>query len=509
VANLETGTLVAERYRLERLLGEGGMGEVWSATHEITGGRVALKFLKAANMPRAEARKRFLREARAAALVDHPNIVQIRDVIEHEDMPVLVMDLLHGETLHNRLGKRGCLDLDETARIAIQIVGAVGAAHEAGLIHRDLKPENVFLAKVSGSGELARVLDFGIAKLIDDGLDGATVTQSGTVVGTPAYMAPEQLFGERELDYRIDVWALGVMLHEVLTGVRPIDGDNYGQIAKKLLSEPVRSVAVLRPDLPADVIDLVDRMLVREPENRLSDLREAVEVFARYAATRKPSFGPPRMRAQSEPTSTPTPEPHLEPEPRSVDPSASTLLQGMPPPRLDTATSHITSSRNLARTSRPVAVAAVLGVLVLLGLAFGFRSVLSGTSKAGTSAASLPATGAPRSSAPSGSTSAPVSDPSALAVLAARVELAAPPLASVPAPTSPLAGASATSLAPETSARSTSSAKPAPTTTRGAGPAVTATVSAPSSALTAAPTVATVPPTPPTATGGLVTKPPF
>lgn len=501
MANLETGTLVAERYRLERLLGEGGMGEVWSATHEITGGRVALKFLKAANMPRAEARKRFLREARAAALVDHPNIVQIRDVIEHEDMPVLVMDLLHGETLYRRLSKRGCLDLDEAARIAIQIVAAVGAAHEAGLIHRDLKPENVFLARVPGSGELARVLDFGIAKLIDDGIDAATVTQSGTLIGTPAYMAPEQVFGERELDYRVDVWALGVMLHELLTGVRPIEGDNYGQIAKKLLSEPVRSVAALRPDLPADVVDLVDRMLIREPENRLSDLREAVEVFARYAATRKPSFGPPRLRAQSDPNpvSTPasTPEPLYEPDDRSADPSASTLVQGTLPPRLDTARSHITSSLNYSRSSRPVAVAAALGVVVLLGLAFGFRSVLSRTSTTGPTPSELaPAPAAIAPSASLSASSALATGPSALAVLSARVDVLVPaiPSASTVVPVS--------STLPAISA---SSAKSAPTTVRTA-PTVSATVSVPSSAITSVPTA---PPTPPSTTGGLVTKPPF
>jgi serine/threonine-protein kinase len=500
VANLETGTLVAERYRLERLLGEGGMGEVWSATHEITGGRVALKFLKAANMPRAEARKRFLREARAAALVDHPNIVQIRDVIEHEDMPVLVMDLLHGETLHRRLGKRGCLDLDEAARIAIQIVGAVGAAHEAGLIHRDLKPENVFLARVSGSGELARVLDFGIAKLIDDGLDGATVTQSGTLIGTPAYMAPEQVFGERELDYRIDVWALGVMLHEILTGVRPIEGDNFGQIAKRLLSEPVRSVAVLRPDLPADVVELVDHMLVREPENRLSDLREAVEVFARYASTRKPSFGPPRLRAASDPNPPiSTPEPIYEPDDRSVDPSASTLMQGTPP-RLDTATSHTTSS---SRSPRWVAIAAGLGVVVLLGLAFGFRSVVSRTSSAPSSPT---ATSAALAASSSASSSALATGPSALAVLSARVELSSPTVA--PA-TSGTSSAAASSAMTGSSALPAPSAKPAPTSARTAGTKASSTVTAPSSTNTSAPTVATVPPTPPSATGGLVTKPPF
>ena len=274
------------------------MGEVWAATHEITGGRVALKFLKAAGDPQSEARRRFLREARAASLVDHPNVVPIRDVLDHENTPVLVMDLLVGETLAARLQRVGPLELGDAARIALQIVSAVGAAHEAGLIHRDLKPENVFLSKTTGGAETARVLDFGIAKLIvAQGKAGGlstNVTQSGAVIGTPAYMAPEQVFGEKSLDHRVDVWALGVVLHEMLTGARPVDGENFGQIAKRLLGGHIASITTRRADLPDDVSGLVDRMLAREREARLDDLREAARVLALHAQERSPSFGPPR-----------------------------------------------------------------------------------------------------------------------------------------------------------------------------------------------------------------------
>jgi eukaryotic-like serine/threonine-protein kinase len=159
---LSIGTVIGGRYRLDRLLGEGGMGQVWAATHNITGGRVALKFVKAVGDAKAEVHKRFLREARAATLVEHPNVVTIRDVFDHDETPVIVMDLLHGETLAALLSREGKLDLGDAARLILPVIAAVGAAHEAGLIHRDLKPENVFLSK-GQTGEMVRVLDFGIA----------------------------------------------------------------------------------------------------------------------------------------------------------------------------------------------------------------------------------------------------------------------------------------------------------------------------------------------------------
>jgi serine/threonine-protein kinase len=288
--------VIAGRYRLDRLLGEGGMGSVWAATHSVTGGRVALKFVKGAS-DSPENRRRFLREARAATLVEHPNVVTIRDVFDHEETPVIVMDLLNGETLAQRMNRKGFLELGEAARIALAVIAAAGAAHEVGLIHRDLKPENVFLA-ITPAGEVVRVLDFGIAKLVKrpDNAVATAVTQSGAVIGTPAYMAPEQIFGERELDHRVDVWSIGTMLFEMLAGERPVLGDNYGQIAKRLLTERIPSIRDRRPDLPDAIVEVIDRMLARERGDRLADLREAADVLAPYASQPRPSFGPPRAR---------------------------------------------------------------------------------------------------------------------------------------------------------------------------------------------------------------------
>jgi len=511
VADLAPGTLVAGRYRLEHLLGEGGMGAVWAATHEITGGRVALKFLKSAGDPKSDARRRFLREARAATLVDHPNVVQIRDVVDFEDTPVLVMDLLQGETLANRLTRFGSFDLGEAARIGLQIVSAVGAAHEAGLIHRDLKPENVFLSRVTGSGEIVRVLDFGIAKLVGQGGSGdmsTNVTQSGTLIGTPAYMAPEQVFGERELDHRVDVWAIGVLMHEMLTGYRPVEGENYGQIAKKLLSGPIISVAVRRPDLPDDVIALVDHMLARERLNRLEDLREAVDVLAKYAMAKRPSFGPPRP-----PRITQDSGPRIEPDRRNVDPGAptenvssrervsipeeftalqerapaDTLVAGSTPrPRQDTAEAHITASRVSVGPKRSTMAAAGLvgGIVVLAAIGMGVRTFAS-------SRATVP---------PLAPSAAPT--------------LAVPTIQPVPAVPSvvPMVASSepSTTAAPPTPTikASASVETPSPKSTAVWVKPIKPVVSA---AVTATATTAPTPvPTPTgTNTGGLVTKPPF
>jgi serine/threonine protein kinase len=376
------GAIIAGRYRLDRPLGEGGMGAVWAATHTITGGRVALKFVKAAG---EDMRKRFLREARAATLVDHPNVVQIRDVLDHEDTPVIVMDLLQGETLGSLLQREGKLSLGHAARIMVPVISAVGAAHEAGLIHRDLKPENVFLARSPRSTEtgVVRVLDFGIAKLVrPENDDSATtaMTQSGAVIGTPAYMAPEQLFGERDLDYRVDVWSLGVLLFEMLTGARPVDGDNFGQLAKKLLSQPIPLITEFRSDLPDDIVGIVTRMVARERDDRLRDLREAAEVLGRHTKETAPSFGAPREKldtgiersseqhivvssSNSDPNANTMVSPSSGSSKKTTDPNAKTI-EAPAAPKMDTAVGLVSATRERPRSWMPVAMGSLAVALV-------------------------------------------------------------------------------------------------------------------------------------------------
>jgi hypothetical protein len=291
---LAAGVLIRERYRLERLIGQGGMGVVWAGEDVVAHGPVALKFLQdGAGDP--DAAKRLMREARAVSAVRHPNVVQTLEVLELEDgSPVLIMELLTGESLRELLQRTPRLSLRELAEIMVPVVSAVGAAHALGIVHRDLKPENIFVAR-SGPDRIVKILDFGIAKLT--ALDGdamrSTGNTTGAVLGTPAYMAPEQVFGESDLDHRADIWALGLILYQGLSGVLPTEGTNVGQVLKNVLARPFEPLEQLVPEVPAGVARLVARMLSRERSDRPEDLREVLEILAPHAGERAPDFGPP------------------------------------------------------------------------------------------------------------------------------------------------------------------------------------------------------------------------
>jgi serine/threonine-protein kinase len=314
--------LVIGNYQLERIIGQGGMGQVWEAIDRRDQARVALKFLSAGAHRSEAARSRFMREMRLAATIDHPHVVALRDAFEMDDgIPVMVMDLLVGETLATRLAREGKLSLGEAARILLPVVSAVGRAHELGIIHRDLKPENIFLQKIAGKPEHPMVLDFGVAKHAERerAEETAALTETGVTVGTPAYMAPEQAFGERDLDHRLDVWALGVILYECLAGVRPFDSDNRAQLFRALMFEEAMPIAERCPGLPADVAALVGKMLARQRDRRLSDLREVRDVLSVHATTRSPSFGPPISARRLEKTTEVAPPPEdADTEPESA-----------------------------------------------------------------------------------------------------------------------------------------------------------------------------------------------
>jgi serine/threonine-protein kinase len=292
---LAPGVVIGARYRLERLLGEGGMGAVWSAEDTATGQRCALKLMKdPAGDP--EAHKRFLREGRAASAVRHPNVVGILDVLEPEgEPPAIAMELLEGESLRAMLGRAQKLPLDELVEIMVPVVSAVGAAHALGIVHRDLKPENIFLARMAAGERVVKVLDFGIAKLT--ALDGeamrSTGITTGAVLGTPAYMAPEQVFAEKDLDHRADIWALGIIFYECLSGVCPTEGDNVGQVLKHVVARPFEALSQIVPDLPEELSHLIARMLARDRSQRPVDLHEVLEVLEPFAGTPGIQFGTP------------------------------------------------------------------------------------------------------------------------------------------------------------------------------------------------------------------------
>ncbi len=298
--DLAAGQRIGGRFVLERLLGEGGMGAVWSAQHEVTGKRVALKFLKGTG---AEERKRFVQEARVASAIRHPNVTEVHDVLELEGgHPVMVMDLLEGESLAEVLERRGSLPVQELMPMALQVLAGLGAAHALGVVHRDMKPDNVFLAR-SSTGEVSvKVLDFGIAKLtaLASGIRQTNaLTQTGSVMGTPHYMAPEQVFGEKALDHRADFWSLGVMLYECLSGVCPIQGENIGQLFKAISQRTFLPLAERMPKLDRELAKLIDAMMAARPEDRPDSARAIAAVIASRTGLPLPAIAEPRWSPES------------------------------------------------------------------------------------------------------------------------------------------------------------------------------------------------------------------
>lgn len=243
---LVAGALIAEKYRLVRALGEGGMGVVWEA--ERDGTRVALKLLKAFD---AAAKRRFLREVATTTRVSHPGLVRVVEVLDDVEAgcPALVLELLPGESLATRLERTSRLDRDEAVLVARELAQTLAAVHHAGLVHRDVKPANVFL-----TGDASRpvvLLDLGLAKAIH-GTAGTRLTATGHSVGTPSYMAPEQLAGESSIDERADLWALGVVLYECLTGKKPFAGSSAAELLRAALNGPPPMDGIAEP--PASLV---------------------------------------------------------------------------------------------------------------------------------------------------------------------------------------------------------------------------------------------------------------
>ncbi len=231
------GMVVAERYRLVGPLDEGGMGTVWRAEHQSLRSPLAVKLLNPSIGNNPEMLERFLREAQSAAALRSTHVVQVFDYGVHQGMPFIAMELLNGQSLGARLSQVGWLHPRELAWIFTHISRAISKAHEMGITHRDLKPDNIFLVR-DGEVELAKVLDFGIAKAADTASvlsQSSGNTQTGTVLGTPYYMSPEQARGNRTVDHRADVWAMGIIAFECLTGQLPFLSTALGDLVIKIV----------------------------------------------------------------------------------------------------------------------------------------------------------------------------------------------------------------------------------------------------------------------------------
>ena len=263
------GQILDGRYQVSELIGEGGMGRVYLAEHVEIGKKVAVKILHPVYGRMPDLVERFRREARAASRIGHPHIVDVTDSGTTNDGSVyFVMEYLEGVELASVIDREGALDVTRVLRIGVQICRALAAAHASGIIHRDLKPENVFLTQRQGAGDFVKVLDFGIAKTTEaEQARDKRLTSPGMAMGTPEYMSPEQAAG-RPADERCDIYSMGAILYESLTGVPPYQGENFMEILTKKATVDPRPPHELRPDLPDAVAELVTRAMARNPDDR-------------------------------------------------------------------------------------------------------------------------------------------------------------------------------------------------------------------------------------------------
>jgi serine/threonine-protein kinase len=277
------GTVIGDKYRLVRRLDEGGMGEVWVAHHTDLDVHLAVKLVRH-ELATADAARRLLEEARIVARLSHPAIVRVTDVGRTEARdPFIIMELLHGECLADRLYRSGPLDEIEAVRMLLPVADALAQAHESGVVHRDLKPDNIFLAEFSGSRLQPKVIDFGIA--LSDREASARLTGAGAVVGSPGYMAPEQARGLSDVDARCDVWSLCVVLYEVISGSTPFGDEGYNATLRAIVDrEPVPLTGLVDCD-PA-LWAIVRRGLRKSPADRWPSMRELGLELARWLRAR-------------------------------------------------------------------------------------------------------------------------------------------------------------------------------------------------------------------------------
>jgi len=288
--NIRPGELLAGKYLVERVIGQGGMGVVVLAQHIQLDEKVALKLLLPKGVENPDALGRFMREARAAAKVKGEHVARVSDVGQLENgVPYIVMEYLEGNDLAHWLQARGALPMQQAVDFVLQVCDALANAHSVGIVHRDLKPANLFCVQRS-DGELSiKVLDFGISKITTPGAPGHDMTRTTTLMGSPRYMSPEQMHMTKNVDARTDIWSLGVILFELLTGRPPFDAEAVTQLAIRIVNEPAPPLRSLRADAPAALEQVIATCLEKDRARRyqtVGDLAVALLEFGSKQARR-------------------------------------------------------------------------------------------------------------------------------------------------------------------------------------------------------------------------------
>jgi serine/threonine protein kinase len=445
------GQVIANKFKLVRLLGAGGMGAVYEAEDMLLKRRVALKLMKpevARNKGMAE---RFIREGRAANAIEHKNIVRVFDLAMDDEAGSLfiVQELLSGESLAERLDREGKLPVGESVVILDSVLEALQFAHGKGIVHRDIKPDNVFLHRGVDGEVVPKIIDFGISKVTAEQQEGLAKTQTGTALGTPYYMSPEQIRGDSDIDHRADLWSAGVMAFEMMTGRRPFVGDNYNMLIINIITSPAPDATAVDPAVPSAISQVIARSLRMDRAHRFESaraLREALDDAVLESGARSSQV--------------------IALTPASV--------RSLPPPAAIKADSAVIAADSLVamtvappappreRAPRSPAVYALGALVVGLAIAGGVVGLRS--NQGDSSATRAPTASAPVSNAPPPETTIAIR-PAATPIVAAPAQAANPavvpaPVAATPVPASRGARVRGATASPTVAVAATPAAQP-------------------------------------------------
>lgn len=423
---LAKGDIVAGKYRVLFVMGEGGMGHVYAAEHVQLGHKVALKVLRSIALASEESVERFLREGKAAARLQSEHVARVSDVGTLDSgLPYMVMEFLEGRDLAHLLVEQPKLPIDEAVAYIIQAGEAIAEAHRNGIVHRDLKPANLFVTTNLDGAPRIKVLDFGISKASSlVGAEAPQITSTAAMIGSPKYMSPEQMHDSRTVNERADIWALGAILYEMLAGRRAFDATTLAVTCVQILQEDPPPVRVSRPDVPPELDAVVMRCLKKDPDDRFSCVADLVEALAPFSPESQALVARIARLTISRPT-------HATPTGRRSGPSLSDVASSMAAVaagrrfREDAPLGGSALERARKRSGRAFAIAGVAALFLVLALA------------------GLNGDGPPRTT-PQAAANAPIPPPKALAT--ATDILVAPP------PESPVVPAGDAGVAPVTAA---------------------------------------------------------